>query len=57
MNINEKRSSDEKRQREIGKRKSIVLIGVILMIVVLICVMGYLVLKNIFTGICGISNC
>lgn len=57
MNINEKRSSDEKRQREIGKRISIVLIGVILMIVVFICVTGCLVLKNIFTGICGITNC
>jgi hypothetical protein len=57
MNINEKQSSDEKRQREVGKRKSIVLIGVILMIVVFICVTGYLILKNIFTGICGITSC
>lgn len=57
MNINEKRSSDEKRQREMGKRISIAVIGVILMIVVFICVTGYLVLKNIFTGICEITNC
>jgi predicted nucleic acid-binding Zn ribbon protein len=48
---------EEERARQRGKKLSLVLIVGILIIALFIFLGVYLVFKNFFTGICGLTNC
>jgi hypothetical protein len=48
---------EQQRNKNHAKKISITVMGILLFLVTVIILVGYLVIKNIFTSMCGLTTC